>query len=239
MKKILCTLAVLLMGLGAQAWVLDDFQSDLIDSSLIDRKFQAKISEVGFKLLNANAIDKRVAFHYKKSDVVNAGAYIATQRRIVIYRGFLKFMDSDDELASILAHEISHIQDSHDGVMRGLLYPLTNTFTTMQYEYKADKRAIDYMVKAGYNPLAFITIMNKAAGQHRYDVPLFSSHPLTSRRLMSAYEYIYTKYPSYLASSEYKNNIYYQNFLLVSQKDRAKLQQKSKLQNVNYKQEVK
>ena len=39
---------------------------------------------------------------------------------------------------------------------------------------------------------------------------------------------IYKKYPEYLANNAYKDNIYYQNFLLTSQKNRAKFQEKVK-----------
>ena len=43
---------------------------------------------------------------------------------------------------------------------------------------------------------------------------------------MEVYEYIYKKYPEYLANNAYKNNIYYQNFLLTSKENRAKFQKK-------------
>ena len=104
-----------------------------------------------------------------------------------------------------------------------------------KYEYKADKRAVDYMVAAGYNPVAMIIVMNKTFPQTRYD--WCSTHPLTSRRMMQVYEYIYKKYPEYLAKNEYKNNIYYQNFLLTSKNNRAKFQRKIETKskgNVSY-----
>ena len=39
-----------------------------------------------------------------------------------------------------------------------------------KYEEKADKRAVDYMVKAGYNPVAYITVGNKIFNRERYDI---------------------------------------------------------------------
>ena len=77
------------------------------------------------------------------------------------------------------------------------------------------------MVNAGYNPLAIITILNKIGKQYRYDA--FSNHTLVSRRMMLIYEYIYTKYPNILVDNDYKDNVYYQNFLLTSRKNRMKL----------------
>ena len=54
---------------------------------------------------------------------------------------------------------------------------------------------------------------------------------------MLIYEYIYTKYPSILVDNEYKDNIYYQNFLLTSRNNRMKLLEKVKAgstKRVNY-----
>jgi hypothetical protein len=91
------------------------------------------------------------------------------------------------------------------------------------------------MVNAGYNPLALITILNKIGKQYRFDI--FSNHTLASRRMMLIYEYIYTKYPSILVENEYKDNIYYQNFLLTSRNNRMKLLEKVKsgsTKRINY-----
>ena len=80
-----------------------------------------------------------------------------------------------------------------------------------------------------------VLMMNKSFGQRRYDWR--SSHPLTSRRMMEVYEYIYKKYPEYLVNNPYKTNIYYQNFLLTSKENRAKFQEKVKTNStkkVNY-----
>ena len=82
------------------------------------------------------------------------------------------------------------------------------------------------MVQAGYNPVASIVAMSKILPQERYD--WCSTHPLTSRRMMEVYEYIYKKYPEFLANNVYKNNPYYQNFLLTSKTNRTKFQQKVK-----------
>ena len=93
-----------------------------------------------------------------------------------------------------------------------------------KYELVFDKLAVDYMVKAGYNPLGLITFINKSCPQVRQDT--FSTKNLTSKRLANIYERIYTKYPAYLANNEYLYNDYYQNFLLTSQENRKKLEEK-------------
>lgn len=196
-----------------------------------DGQMQNYISNVGFKILNANHIEKRMIFYYKPdAKAINAGTN-NRDRSIDFYRGAATYLDNEDEYAAILSHEISHGVDSYDGILRGFFSPFSYILSPRKYEKKADKRAIDYMVKAGYNPVAFIIVMNKIMSQERYEV--FSTHPLTSRRMMYAYEYIYNKYPEYLANNEYKNNLYYQNFLLTSRSNRTKLQ--NKIENPNNK----
>ena len=80
------------------------------------------------------------------------------------------------------------------------------------------------MVNAGYNPVALIVVMSKTFPQERYD--WYSSHPLTTKRMMEVYEYIYKKYPEYLSNNPYKNDSFYQNFLLTSKSNRSKFQKK-------------
>ena len=94
------------------------------------------------------------------------------------------------------------------------------------YEIVADKRAVDFMVNAGYNPIGLITYINKAFPQKRFD--RFSSTNLTSKRLAIIYEYIYTKYPYYLTNNKYLETDSYQNFLLNSTNNRKLLEEKIK-----------
>jgi hypothetical protein len=136
----------------------------------------------------------------------------------------LPYIDSDDELAGLLAHQISHGVDTYDGIFRGYISILNYWVAPNKYDMLADKRAVDYMVNAGYNPLAYIVILNKIMQQYRFDI--FSNHTLVSRRMMMIYEYIYTKYQSILIDNEYKDNVYYQNFLLTSRQNRMMLKEK-------------
>lgn len=221
MKKFVWLIALLFMLNSPFCSAADTY---LIDTAELV-KMQDQVSEVGFRLLNSNGIEKRMVFILDSGKEINAYSSYR-DRTIVIYRGMYSMLKNESELAGILAHEISHSLDSYNGIFRGFFSWVNNACAPVKYEYKADKRAIDFMVNAGYNPVAFIVVMNKTGGQERYE--WFSSHPLTSRRLMEVYEYIYKKYPEYLVNNPYKNNIYYQNFLLTSKENRAKFQEKVK-----------
>ena len=219
MKNLLVILALLIFG--AQVYASDN----MFVSATELAKQERHINEVGFRLLNANGINTRARFILSTSKEINAYCTL-NSRSIVIYRGLYTRLENDDELAAVLGHEVSHSVDSYKGIFRGAFFVVNYVVSPKKYEYKADKRAVDYMVNAGYNPVAMIIVMNKNFPQYRFDWN--SSHPLTTRRAMEVYEYIYKKYPEYLANNAYKDNLYYQNFLLTSRENRAKFQEKVK-----------
>lgn len=231
MKKfILVLFATLAVNISAQAYTYE-FEVTSNDNLA---KIQDRISNVGFKLLNSNGLANRAVFYFDSSKTVNAATSMRN-RHIVMYRGLYNMMKTEDEVAAVLAHEISHSEDSYDGILRGFFSPLTCAISPKKYEYKADKRAVDFLVKAGYHPAALIVVLNKAFPQERYD--WISTHPLTSRRTMEVYEYIYKKYPEYLVNNPYEKDVYYQNFLLTSKDNREKFRKKVETKSkgrVNY-----
>ena len=200
-------------------------------------ELQQRMNEVGFKILNTNRIEKRFMFMaINRVYTRDIWTDVSSVNRIVWVKPVvLPYIDDDNELAAILSHSLAHGIDTYEGVFRGYISILNYWVSPNKYDLKADKTAVDFMVNAGYNPLALITILNKIGKQYRYDI--FSNHTLASRRMMLIYEYIYTKYPSILVENEYKDNIYYQNFLLTSRNNRMKLLEKVKsgsTKKVNY-----
>lgn len=193
-----------------------------------ENAIQSKIDTIGTSLLNYNKITGRVVFVYDKKEKKNLLSVdkVLTSRQVVVYDGLYKSIQTDDELAAMLAREISTAVKSYSGIWGGSLDAVQVALGSKKFETVADKRAVDYMVKAGYNPLALIVFINKTCPQKRYD--RFSRHNLTSKRLARIYEYITYKYPQYLADNEYISNQYYQNFLLNSISNRKKLEEKIK-----------
>lgn len=193
-----------------------------------EQSIQNRINETGTQILNANKIGGRIIFVYDKDakDTLLKMDTTVTSRQIVMFREYYKFISDDNELAAYLAREISNAQRTFDGIGNGWLTAVQIKAAPKKFEMVADKRAVDYMVKAGYNPLALITFINKAFPQHYQD--LISNKNLTSKRLAHIYEYIYTKYPYFLDNNEYLQNPYYQNFLLNSVENRRLLEEKIK-----------
>ena len=153
---------------------------------------QEKINSIGTKILNSNKLEKRVVFVYDdsaKNNFINNNKTI-TKRQVIIYKDSYNSIANDDELAGYIAREIPAAIRSYKGLGNGLLGSLKLKAAPKKYEIVFDKLAVDYMVKAGYNPLGLITYIHKTCPQSRQDT--FSSHNLTSKRLANIYERIYT-----------------------------------------------
>lgn len=198
-----------------------------------ETKYQKKIMEIGFRILNSNQIEKRMTFFYDTNKSVNAVTY-SNPKRIVVFKGILPLLDSDDEIAAILSHEISHGLDAHKGFWKRF----ATEFIPKTYEFQSDKTGVDLMVNAGYNPIAMIIVLNKICEEPNTYENFFTTHPNGLKRVVAVYDYIYAKYPSYLVNNEYKTNIYYQNFLLTTKKERKLIKEKYEAvnsKNVNQK----
>lgn len=194
------------------------------------------IPTIGFKILQANNIQKRLVFKYT-AGIKNPRASLdykpkntsfdTTGRMIWVHGDAFDLVADENELAGLLSYSIAVGESSYKGMFRGFFsqapYSL-DPATSRKKENKADIKAVDYMVKAGYNPVALITIYNKTLAQTRYEWIHFS--PLATKRMVNVYMHIYKNYPQYLNNNEYANNIYYQNFLATTQKEMAKAQKK-------------
>lgn len=229
MKKILLLIGVLLVPLCVFA----------VDEDYIVREnsVQNRIDRVGSKILNSNKLEKRVVFVYdqtSKKELLK-GSKSLTKRQVMVYENAYKYVSNDDELAGYLSREIAAAVRSYDGIGDGWLSSLKIKAAPKKYELVFDKMAVDYMVKAGYNPIGLITYINKTCPQTRQDK--ISNKNLTSKRLAYIYERICINYPSYIVNNKYINEDSYQNFLLTSQNNRRKFEQKIK--SGNYRQEIK
>lgn len=221
MKRFLTVLVCFIFAI-IPSFAVETRAVNLVD----DIALQEYVSDIGFKILNANQIDVRMIFVYKDNESKIKLEPGLMKRQIFVYDETLQFASNDDELAAYIAREISKSAESYSGGFRGLVTSFQVKAAPKKYERFFDKRAVDFMVKAGYNPLGLITYLNKSKPQKRYDA--ISRHNLTSKRLANIYEYIFVKYPYYLKYNEYIENEAYQNFLLTSIENRKKLHEKIK-----------
>ena len=158
-----------------------------------------KINTVGTKLLEASGISENLVFSVQSSRQANASSSLHGE--IVLYTGILKYVETEDELAAILGHEIGHSinRDAKITVYKSI-FPEADGIISRKInrnmEYKADITSADLMVNAGYNPLAEISILNKISGHYN---DRDATHPTGRKRIHALYDYIKTYYPQYIS----------------------------------------
>lgn len=173
-----------------------------------------RVNTIGKNLLAKNQLPTKITFKVIETDEVNAFANV--DKEICVYTGLLKFVDSDAELAAVISHEIGHIVNNHVAkqnvvgtVTATAIYNVNmdsrikaganaaNNLTMLKLsrndEYEADITGVDLLVKAGYNPLAMVSLLQKIGGNY---VDITSTHPSTDKRTMNSYDYIVYTYPA-------------------------------------------
>lgn len=190
-----------------------------------------KVNTIGKKVLSANKLPTKVTFDVVETDDVNA--YASGDNTICVYTGLLKFVNDDSELAGVISHEVGHIVNNHVA-KQSLTNAVTSTVianANIDYrlktgaqvaqnlsmkkmsrteEYEADITGVDLMIKAGYNPLAMISVLYKISGNY---IDLIQDHPSGDKRTMYLYDYITYTYPGKLKagynSDSYKQFVKY------------------------------
>jgi len=187
---------------------------------------QERINKIGQNLA-AVSDRKDIAYHFKvlegkglkKEERINAfalpGGYV------YIFKDMVEFMESDDEIAAILAHEIGHIAAKHSvkklqgslGAMALNLLGVTmasdnRTKVRMnsaigllmasysrEDEETADRLSVRYVRKAGYDPKAILKTIDKMMELHK-KMPIrvysaYQTHPYFSERKAALKKEIY------------------------------------------------
>ena len=180
---------------------LEEMESKPLFKNWTTIKAYNKINTVGTRLLESSDINEDIVFSVKSSREANAYTNVADE--IVLYTGILKYVETEDELAAIISHEIGHAlnNDVRRSIARQTLLKLAGVPKEVaskkdrNAEYKADLTGVDLMVNANYNPLAEISILNKITGHY---IDITASHPTGRKRLKALYDYINKNYPQYI-----------------------------------------
>ena len=171
-----------------------------------------RVNTIGTKILTANKLPSGIVF--KVSDEEDINAYANIEKEIYVYKGLLQYVQNDEELAAVISHEMGHIINNHcikQTFFNGIIAKLTPSFkstaaqTTTAIsqqlvvtklsrteETEADLTGADLLVKAGYNPLAMISVLNKICGNY---IDILQTHPSGEKRIMAIYDYINYNYP--------------------------------------------
>jgi predicted Zn-dependent protease len=206
-----------------------------LGQSVKDAQLQNYINSVGHKIV-AICHTPNEEFSYKAIDHKSVNAFALPGGYIYITTGLLKVLNSEAQLAAILAHETAHVTARHiaqqitrdffinaglsvagsqasTSVMRvaSIVKQLEGMSFTREQERMADEVGLDYLVKAGYTPYGMIETMETLQRQsNSQTIEFFSTHPNPENRIGYLQERINEKGyrgEGKTGQSEYKTNI--------------------------------
>ena len=170
------------------------------------------LREIGNKLAKVSEL-KGMNYHFKILNIEEPNAFSIPGGYIYVTYDLFDYIQSDDELAGILAHEIAHVIHNHalkqtrDNTKFTLLTILavlltgepdvgvlgkltTITFLNQysrEYEEEADLTAIDLLTKTEYNPVGFLTFLERLYTREMFkpevNLGIFQTHPETENRI--------------------------------------------------------
>lgn len=170
-----------------------------------DIQLQERVENIGQKLV-AVCERKDISYSFIVLESERANAFALPGGYVYLNTGLIEKVDSDDEIAAVLAHEIGHIVARHSvkRLQASLGYSLISLLTlaatkdvrfkrgadlafnqimlgySREDELLADKLSVKYMQKSGYNPEAVISLLEKLK-QIKKEAPLKPLIPYYAR----------------------------------------------------------
>ena len=172
------------------------------------------VASVGARL--AATSDKEFTYSFKVVEGKEINAFALPGGHVYVFTGIRKIAQTDDELAAILAHEITHAEQHHfakqygkaskRGAILGVLSVLVGLPNVAQQivsladfamsqkysrtsETEADILGMQRMTRAGFNPAAMVSILERLAKEDESGGSIdhwFGDHPDAGRRIERA-----------------------------------------------------
>jgi len=189
-----------------------------LGQSVKDQQLQNYINSVGQQIARISHTPDE-GFSYKAIDHKSVNAFALPGGYIYITTGLLKELNSEAQLASVLAHETAHVTARHiaqqitrniiidvgfgvagsqaaSSAMRvaNIVRQLEGMSFTREQERQADEVGLDYLVKAGFTPYGMIETMEILQRQSEFrTIEFFSTHPSPENRIVYLQERIYNR----------------------------------------------
>ena len=198
-----------------------------------DTKNVSHLNTIGQNIIKANKMPSTVTFTVTDNVDMNASNTNTTQY-VYIYSGDLKYVENDNELAAVVAHEIGHLVNGHytkSSLLNGaissfnpttsseksaatvdLLKAISSSKVSKDNQKEADITAVDLMMSAKYNPLALISVVYKS--DIAKNGGLLDSDLSCEERIMNIYDYANYNYPEQVKAN-YKTDSYQQALNLI------------------------
>ncbi|MER3496708.1 MAG: hypothetical protein C4320_08040, partial [Armatimonadota bacterium] len=179
------------------------------------------LRRVGERLLsNVDLRNEPWKFTFDVIESKDVNAFALPGGPVFFYTGILDRMRSEDELAGVLGHEMTHVFREHwaysmrdaqkkdigitlgslfgirTDVLRGaaLLSSITDLSFSRSHETQADETGFAILVRAGYNPEGMVTVFKMLQSLGGKQPEFLSSHPDPGNRVKRLQSFI-TKTP--------------------------------------------
>ena len=204
------------IALGKQMAQEVERQARLVDDPLVAEY----VNRLGQNLVNNS--DARVPFTVKVIDSDEINAFALPGGFMFVNTGLILKAANEAELAGVLAHEIAHVAARHGTKQAtrgqlaniasiplifmggwagyairqaaGLAIPMGFLKFSRGMEQQADHLGLEYMYKAGYDPVAFLDFFERIESLEKKRpgrlASVFASHPPTGNRIKKAQEEI-------------------------------------------------
>ena len=163
-----------------------------------DEELLEYVRSIGIRLLR-HAPPRPFDYEFKVVDQRVPNAFALPGGKIYVSRGLLALVQSEDELAGVIGHEITHAAERHtaariDYASRinpfsiGLIRAATIAAYGRDQERDADRGGQILAARAGYNPSGIATFLRKLDAADRYEIgwsrlPHFlATHPTSPER---------------------------------------------------------
>lgn len=159
-----------------------------------NKKLTDYVDQVGRKLLEASHIEKP-QFTFTVIDDETINAFALPGGYIYVHRGLINYLNSEAQLAAVMAHEIAHVTENHhsrqqrasttNAVVAGVLGILSGSSDVAEasglwgqtmvsgygrdMELEADKVGAEYLAAAGYDPQAVIEVISLLKDNERLE----------------------------------------------------------------------
>jgi predicted Zn-dependent protease len=170
----------------------------------------AYLRNIRDKILNSGNVKNKDNFEWKLyliKDDNTLNAFCTPGGYIYVYTGLIKFLDTEDDLAGVIGHEIAHADKRHssksmttqygvDAVLKivlgngdpNLLTQIASQLGTLKYsrchETEADAASVDYLSGTSYRCNGAATFFEKLKSMGGANTPTFlSTHPSPDNRV--------------------------------------------------------
>lgn len=210
--------SVVVSSQGREVRIGEEMHQELLakGAAYEDAELQAYVNRVGQRLV-ANSDKPDLGFTFTVVDSPDINAFALPGGYIYINRGLLAYLDSEAELAGVLAHEIGHVTARHHGrrqsadvtnkVLATTVYILTGSSDIADasnmygaelvsgygrdMELEADGLGAEYMHKSGYDTEALLEVIGVLKNQEQFQRVKAKSGGKT----VSTYHGLYASHP--------------------------------------------